>query len=101
MAKTIYQGMDIAFHAVDVKDCIVLHELMNQLVEGINILNVQYKIDRLPKEEQKEYEYPWHSIYIDNDKAEAIHKVLSDLGFVSTKDIIPFENINLDFYRKK
>lgn len=101
MATTIYQGMDVPFHAVDVKDCVILCDFMNQLVDCINADNTHQKIRQLPKEEQSNYGYPWTNVYIEQNKAEDIYRVLSSLGFVSTKDIIPFDQINIELHRKK
>jgi hypothetical protein len=100
MAKTIYQGMDIAFHHVDVKDCVIMHDLMNQLVDCVNAGNIYQKIQQLPEETRNEYVSPWANVYVEQNKAEAIYNVLTSLGFVATKDIIPFDEINVEVHRK-
>lgn len=100
MATKIYQGMDVPFYAVDVKDCVIMHNLMNQLIDCINVDNACQKIQQLPEETRNDYIKPWANAYIDQSEAEAIYKVLSSLGFVSTKAIIPFDQINIEIHRK-
>jgi hypothetical protein len=100
MATKIYQGMDVPFYAVDVRDCVIMCDLMNQLVDCINADNACQKIQQLPKETLNDYISPWANVYIDQNKAEDIYRVLTSLGFVSTKDIIPFDLINIEAHRK-
>lgn len=97
MATTMYQG---PFHAVDIKDCVIMHDLMNQLVDCINANNACQKIQQLPKETRNDYIKPLANAYISQSEAEAIYSVLSSLDFVSTKDIIPFDQINIEVHRK-
>lgn len=100
MATKTYQGMDVPFYAVDAKDCIIMHNFMNQLVDCINAGNACQKIQQLPEETRNNYMEPWVIAYIDQNNAETIYGVLSSLGFISTKDIIPFDQINIEVHRK-
>jgi hypothetical protein len=87
--KTIKQQEEIAFHAPNFKDAIVLLPLMDALTKSVNYNRVADFYDNLPKEEKDKYRKVWHQggLDIPAESMEAILKILQTLGFESQIDL--------------
>lgn len=87
--KTIKQSQEIAFNAISFKDAIVLLPIMDALVNMVNQNRVASLWQNLPKEDKEKYRkaYSSNNLYIQENQAEKILKILSDLGFESAFDL--------------
>ena len=87
--KTIFQSQDIAFHALNFKDAVILLPLMDELVEIVNKNRIANLYNNLPNEEREKYNRVWKAteIRLSADESEKILKVLTDLGFESQNDL--------------
>ena len=87
--KTIFQSQDIAFHALNFQDAVILLPLMDELVEIVNKNRIANLYNNLPNEEREKYNRVWKAteIRLSADESEKILKVLTDLGFESQNDL--------------
>lgn len=97
--KTIFQSQDIAFHAPNFKDAVILLPLMDELVEIVNKNRIANLYSSLPNEEREKYNRVWKAteIHLPADSTEKILKVLTDLGFESQNDLkkVSLEDLTL------
>ena len=87
--KTIKQSQEIAFNAISFKEAIVLLPIMDALVNMVNKNRVASLWQSLPKEDKEKYRkaYSENNIYLQENQAEKILQILSDLGFESALDL--------------
>lgn len=87
--KTIKQSQEIAFNAINFKEAIVLLPLMDALVNIVNQNRVASLWQSLPKDDKEKYRraYTSNTVCIQENQAEKILKILSDLGFESAIDL--------------
>lgn len=87
---TIKQQAELSFHHVDVKDAIIMADLMNSLSECIAQVSARAIRNELPDDKKEMYNqvYP-DGVYISTNGAESIFNVLSAIGFVATKEYSP------------
>lgn len=87
--KTIKQSQEISFNAINFKEAIVLLPVMDALVNIVNQNRVASLWLSLPKEDKEKYRkaYSTNNIYIQENQAEKILQVLTDLGFESAIDL--------------
>lgn len=87
--KTIKQSQEIAFNAISFKEAIVLLPIMDALVNIVNQNRVASLWQSLPKEDKEKYRkaYTSNNVYIQENQAEKILQVLTDLGFESALDL--------------
>ena len=87
--KTIKQSQEISFNAIGFKDAIVLLPIMDALVNIVNQNRVASLWLSLSKEDKEKYRkvYSTNNIYIQENQAEKILQILSDLGFESAFDL--------------
>lgn len=87
--KTIFQSQDIAFHAPNFKDAVILLPLMDELVEIVNKNRIANLYNNLPNEEKEKYNRVWKAteIHLSVESSEKILKILTDLGFESQNDL--------------
>ena len=84
---TIKQQAELAFHHVDVKDAIIMADLMNRLALCIAQKGAKDLRANLPENESVLYNnvYPT-SAHVDWNEAERIFNILSNIGFVATEE---------------
>ena len=87
--KTIKQSQEISFNAIGFKDAIVLLPIMDALVNMVNKNRVASLWQSLSKEDKEKYRkaYSENNIYLQENQAEKILQILSDLGFESALDL--------------
>jgi hypothetical protein len=87
--KTIKQSQEIAFNAISFKEAIVLLPIMDSLVNMVNKNRVASLWQSLPKDDKEKYRkaYSENNIYLQENQAEKILQILSDLGFESAIDL--------------
>jgi hypothetical protein len=87
--KTIKQSQEISFNAISFKDAIVLLPIMDALVNIVNQNRVASLWQKLPQEDREKYRkvYSSNNFYIQENQAEKILQILSDLGFESSNDL--------------
>lgn len=87
--KTIKQSQEISFNAISFKDAIVLLPIMDALVQIVNQNRAASLWQSLSKEDKEKYRkvFSTNNIYIQENQAEKILQILSDLGFESALDL--------------
>lgn len=83
---SIKQSVDVEFHAVDVKDILIVMPIMDDLESRINDLKSSIKESEKKLEENDKAYYC--ELYKNELKTlESQYTVLSSLGFLSTKSV--------------
>lgn len=87
--RTIFQSQDIAFHAPNFKDAVIILPLMDELTKVINHNRKADIYENLPAEEREKYNRVWrkNDLSISPDSMEKILNLLSSLGFESQIDL--------------
>lgn len=84
---TIKQETELPFHHVDVKDAVIMAELMNQLNKCIAIEKARTIRNKFPDDKKQLYNQIYSdAIYIKPDEVEKIFNILSTIGFVTTEE---------------
>lgn len=84
---TIKQQTELSFHHVDVKDAVIMANLMNDLACRIAEQKAAKKRYEMPDDTRNLYKSIFvDSVRINASDAEAIFNVLSAIGFVATEE---------------
>ena len=87
---TIKQQAELTFHHVDVKDAIMMANLMNCLSEAIAEKYAKIIMNELPDDKKNMYNKIYcNGVYIEPSEVEDIFNILSTIGFVATKEYYP------------